>query len=106
MNIQVTRWNLRETTPYLFLNYLHVDVFLLYIKLSRFSCFMQITPEESWLFFDKEASDLHNKVSTFFFESNHAVMTYNISRFVHLQDGQEPELKLQLLTRKMVTTIS
>lgn len=54
---------------------------------------MQITPEESWLSFDEEALVLHNKVSSFLFESIHAVMTYDLSRFVHLQGGQEPELR-------------
>ncbi|KAG6720458.1 hypothetical protein I3842_03G063100 [Carya illinoinensis] len=42
----------------------------------------KITPEESWLSFDEEAPVLHNKV------------------------GQEPELRLELLTRKMVMKIS
>lgn len=67
---------------------------------------MQITPEESWLSFDEEAPVLHNKVSSSSFESNQAVMTCNVSRFVHLQVGQEPELRLELLTRKMVMKIS
>lgn len=55
---------------------------------------MQLSPEESWLSFDEEALVLHNKVSSFLFESNHAVMTYNLPRFVHLQGGLEPELRL------------
>ncbi|KAK9266020.1 hypothetical protein L1049_010758 [Liquidambar formosana] len=54
----------------------------------------KITPEESWLCFDQEAEVLHNKVSSGFFSwHNYVVTSHNLSRFVHLQGGQEPELK-------------
>lgn len=67
---------------------------------------MQIAPDEAWLSFDQEAYVLHNKVILPFFLFNFAVKTCIPSRFVHSQDGLEHELRLSLLMRKSVTTIS